>query len=364
MWSDPNVTQLLQILENQNNLPGNSGGPATTVMQRAGLLRRLRFYFQEKIVQTAATGAPAISVYGPLGGMINRLSVVANGQIPLFDCSGFGTLIYNEIQNKDGSMLAPSTYLSGMGIAQGDTALCQYTTPGTGAQNYTVAMPIEILFGLPVNIRQQVTELGLWLLQGQAIDLAVTVQWNPVAPTTATQNAPYSGGTGLVATATLADSYAKIERELYELPNQQGDYPNLAWAHQVQEFVNPFTGSVSIFNLPKAGLLLRGIVINLDSNGNPVSYTDVNNLQWIYGANTTPIARPGVFVAQEYEQDYNRYIPKGALVLDFYKWGDAGLKLVKNTEALANLRIQTNFTNTSSGTQLVILDRLVPVMTQ
>lgn len=363
MWSDPNVTQLLQILENQNNLPSASGGLQTTIMQRAGLLKKLRFLFNESLAQSAATAAPSVSVYGPLGGIINRLSIVANGQIPLYDVSGLGSTIYNEIQNRDGSILDLPAAISGLGIAT-DTAITTYTAPATGVTTYTVTFPFEVSFALPVNIRQAVTELGLWLLQGQAIDLGVTINWNPTYVAAATQNAPYSGGTGVTITPTLASCYAKIERELYELPNSQADYPNLAWAHQIQEYTNPFTANTAIFNLPKAGLLLRAIMINLDGSGNPVSYTDVNNLQWIYGANTTPIARPGVFVTHEFQQDYNRLPPKGTLVLDFYKWGDQGLKLVKNTESLANLRIQTNFTSTTSGTQLVILDRLVPVMTQ
>lgn len=364
MWSDPNVTQILQIQEAQNNMPA-AGGIVPTVMQRAGLLRKLRMLTTETLAQSAATTAPSISVYGPLGAMINRFSVVANGQIPLYDVSGFGSWIFNEVTHQNGGDAAPTVYLSAMGFAQGDTALAAYTAPGPGAQTYVVTWPWTIEFALPVNIRQQVTELGLWLLQGQAIDLSVSINWNPpFNAAAATPNSPYSGGVALAGTPTLASCYTKIERELYELPNAPADYPNLAWAHQVQEYPQPFTGNVSIFNLPKAGLLLRAIIINLDSSGNPVSYTDVANLQWIYGANTTPIARSGTFIAMEWAHEYQRAIPKGALYLDFYKWGDTGLKLVKNTEALANLRIQTNFTATSSGTQLIILDRLVPVMTQ
>ena len=182
--------------------------------------------------------------------------------------------------------------------------------------------------------------------------------------TSASKTSPWSGGTGITAAPVLANSMIQVERELYELPADPANFPNLRWAHQVIEFSNPFTGNYSNFPIPKAGLLLRAVVINYDFSGNLVDASDISSLNFTYGANTRPISRPGWALTEEYLQDYNRLPPKGVALLDFYKWGDQGLKLIKNTEALANLRLETNFTATASGTQSVILDRLVPVMTQ
>jgi hypothetical protein len=69
-------------------------------------------------------------------------------------------------------------------------------------------------------------------------------------------------------------------------------------------------------------------------------------------------------MAQEYLQDYGRMPPKGVVVNDFYKWGLETLKLAKDTESLANFRIEGEFSSTSSGKALIIADTLQRVLRQ
>jgi len=198
-------------------------------------------------------------------------------------------------------------------------------------------------------------------LQNQAIDVGITCNFNALQTTAASNDVPWSGVV-LTGTPTLADCYVNIERELYNLPNDSKSYPNMMWAHQIIEFVSPFTGKFSRFSIPRAGLLLRVILITLDAaSGAAVENTDILNLAYIYGSNETPISRPGWALNMEFLQDYNRMPPKGVVVLDFYKFGDNGLKLVKSTEDLANLRVETTFSSTATGSQRIILDRLIPV---
>lgn len=356
-WGDPGVSELNQLAETSILYPSASGGSKTQTLQRAGLLRRIRFYAKAKLNVSVYTAAPARSAYG-LGGFLSRIRVNANGKIPLMDLSGYGAMVYNEIQNRDGTPLAPPAYDSTAGVVAA-AALAQYDAiSATGDKVFK--FPFELQFALPVDIQQRVNELGLWLLQNQAIDVGVEAQFNPLYAAAATPNALWSGGT-LTAAAVVADSLLEIEREFYSLPNDAKDYPDLRWVHQVVEYEHPFSGSFSRVAIPRAGLLLRAVVCNLDSNGAPVEYTDVDSLSWIYGSNETPIQRKGWAMAQEYLQDYSRMAPKGVNVLDFYKWGWEGLKTVKDTETLANLRLETKFTATTAGTQKIILDTLVPV---
>jgi len=212
---------------------------------------------------------------------------------------------------------------------------------------------------LPMTIRGQQQEIGLWMLQNQAIDVNVNVFFNPLYAAVATNDSVWSGGTLTAALDTASE--LQLERELYDVPTDPKNFPRLDWAHQIIEYSVPFTGSFSRFNIPRSGLILRMLVINLDSSGNPVEYSDVTSLSWIYGANRSPIVRTGDKIVSEYLQDYNRQPPKGTLVLDFYKWGENGLKLVKDSEVLANLRGETRFATTTTGTQKIIIDRLYPV---
>lgn len=357
-WGDPGVSELLQLSETAITYPSASGGNTTRTLQRAGLLKRLRFIANARTTLGGVLGTVNKSTYGPLGGLVNRIQVMANGQIPLVDLSGLGATLYNEIQNRDGSTLARPAFTSGIGLVEG---VSPTTYDAAAIATINAVYPFEFQFALPVNIKGQVTELGLWLLQNQAIDVGIQVTFNPLYSVAATNDALWSGGTP-TSTPDLANTNLQIERELYSIPNDPKDYPNLAWAHQVIEFTQPITSNFARFSIPRAGMLLRAIVHTLDSSNNAVETTDISSLSWIYGSNETPVKRVGNFLNMEYFQDYGRNAPKGTAVLDFYKWGDQGLKLVKSTEDLANLRIETNYATTATGTQRVILDRLVPVV--
>ena len=362
VWGDPGVTELLALQESPIAYPGAAGGPATRTLQRAGLLKRLRFLAQYHLnVTVHAGGAETLSPFGPLGSWVNSISVLANGQIPLVQLSGLGAAVYNEVQNRDGSVVAYPAY-GAVSLLPTSATLVKHDAIGAAAVgDFYGQYPFEFQFALPFNISQSMQELGLWLLQNQAIDVSITMNFNALQTTAASNDIPWSGVV-LTGTPTLADCQVLIERELYNIPNQPKSYPNMMWAHQIIEFVVPFSAKFSRFSIPRAGLLLRAIVINLDAaSGALIENTDVLNMAYIYGSNETPIARPGWAWNSEFLMDYNRMPPKGCIVLDFYKFGDNGLKLVKSTEDLANLRIETTFAAATTGSQRIILDRLIPV---
>lgn len=359
-WGDPGVTERQLVLETPVSTPGQSGGRVTQILQRAGFLERLRFNLTAEFDQTAATGAPSKSAKGVLGSVIDRIILQANGMLPLVDLSGLMAMMYNEITNRDGSPLAPVTYQSDMNIS-GAAVLAAYPAPATGATNYIAKQPFEFQMAVPLTVNQQKVEWGLWLLQNQTVDLALQVSWNALSNASASIDALYSGGTGLTGTANLANTKLDIERSLYTVPAKSSDYPDINWAHQIIEFTQPIVSNFARFDIPKAGILLRALIYTEDSSGNPVEYTDIKDMSWVYGANASPIKRTGAFLTHEFLHDYDRYPPKGLAVLDFYKWGGDGLKLVKSTQDLANLRLETNYTSTSTGKQRIVLDRMVPI---
>lgn len=359
-WGDPGVTERQLVLETPISSPGQNGGRVTQILQRAGFLERLRMNLFAEFVQTAGTGAPSKSVKSVLGSVVDRIVLQANGMLPLVDLSGLTAMLYNEITNRDGSPLAPVAYQSDMNISAAQV-LAAYPAPGTGAQTYSAKQPFEFQMAVPLVVNQQKVEWGLWLLQNQTVDLALQVSWNALYSAAASVDALYSGGTGVTGSTTLANTRVDIERSLYTVPAKPSDYPDINWAHQIIEFTQPIVSSFARFDVPKAGILLRAMVYTEDSNGAPVEYTDIKDLSWVYGANAAPIKRTGAFLTNEFLHDYDRYPPKGVTVLDFYKWGGDGLKLVKSTQDLANLRIETNYSATSSGRQRIVLDRMVPI---
>lgn len=358
VWGDPGISEVLQLPENTINMPASTGGRFTRSIQRAGLLKTLRFYLTQTGVVTGYSVAPSKSVLGVLGANVDRIQVSANGQTALYSLSGLMAQVYNEIQNRDGSVLANAAYQSGTGMVAG-AQLQNYDAIGANG-TFTAKFPFEFRFGLPLLIEQQISELGLWLLQNQSVDLNIDITFNNPYSAAASVYALWSGGT-LTYTPTLASSTLQIERELYTIPDDPDTYPNLQWAHQVIEYSVPITGGRATFPLPRAGVLLRAAVMNLDANDAPVEITDVSELAWQYGGNEKPVSRAGWSLAEEWLMDYGRMAPKGVGLLDFYKWGGDGLKFVKNTEDLANLQLNTTFTATTTGTQRILIDRLMPV---
>lgn len=359
MWGDPLVSEVMQLAETAIQYPSASGGLATRTLSRAGFLNRLRFQLTDVLSVSAYTSGSQKSAYGVIGSTINRFRVNANGNIPLVDVSGNGLTMINDICNRDGSSLAPVAYDTTNDNVTAALSLKQYDAiSSTGTK--TAKAPFEIPFGLPVTIKQQMMEYGLWLLQNQGLDVTIEVNFNALYSAAASINSPWSGGT-LTATADTSNSKLEIERELYSIPADDQQYPDLTWAHQFIELSAPIAGNQAIFNMPRAGWLLRAMVMTLDSSGNPVEYTDLASQKFIYGAAENPIFRKGSFMCQEFLQDYGHYPPKGVTVLDFYKFGWGGFKFAKNTEDLANLRIESNYTSTTTGTQLIVLERLVPI---
>jgi hypothetical protein len=360
-WGDYGSTEVMQLLEDDIVTPGESGGQKTVTLQKAGYVKKMRMRASAVYVQTASTAAPSKSVRGPLGAFINRIRVVAGGKQPLVDLLGRQAQDYNEVQNRDGSMLANPTFDSVSNVSAGK-ALLDYTTPGTGAQTYTVNFPFEIGFAIPVFVQGVANELGLFLLQQDAFSVGIEVLFNAVYKATADRDALYSGGTAVAGSTTIASTKLAIERELYALPQSDENRPDEAWAHTVLGYDQAITGKKAKVNMPQTGLILRFIGRVEDANGDPVDWDDIVSVDVKYGAMTTPISRPGWALATEYVQDYGRFPPKGVFVLDFYKWGLDTMKLLKDSDSLANFTVTVNLSTTSTGTLLYTLDTLIQVL--
>lgn len=358
-WGDPLVSELQQLAEVTIAYPSATGGLATRTLSRAGFLNRLRFYLQLLLNVSAYTSGSQKSPYGVIGSSINRLRVTANGNVPLADLSGLGLTMVNDVANRDGSSLAPVAYDTTLDNVTAAASLKAYDAiSATGNKN--AKAPFEIPFGLPMTVKQQVMEYGLWLLQNQAIDVSVECNFNPLYSTAASNNSPWSAGT-LTAAADTANSKLEIEREIYSVPPDSRDYPDTMWAHQWIEQQVPIAGNLATFYMPRAGWLLRAILLTLDSSGNPVEYTDLSQCKFTYGANEAPIVRKGTWLTQEFLQDYGHYPLKGMQTLDFYKAGWQGFKFAKNTEDLANLRIENTYASTTTGTLIIVMERLIPI---
>ncbi|WP_322510720.1 hypothetical protein [Chloroflexus sp.] len=347
--------QIISVIESPILIPSLSGGRQTVPLRRAGFLKKLRFHYTATLNVTAFTSAPSRSAFGVLGGGISRLRVEANGKIPLFDLTGKGLVVWTEIQNRDGTLLTlPSAKAQTYPLAADFTSYPAISGTGT----VTVTDATELNFMIPVYVRGILTELGLVLLQNEALDIGVEVVFNPLYSPTVTNDALYSGGTLTVSMGT--PSQLEVERESYTVPSNPRDFPDTRWVHQVLEFNQPISGGFFRFEVPRAGLLLRAVIRIEDAAGAPVELAGSDRFRVIYGANEVVVDRFYRHIRPEYVFDYSRLPPRGVAVIDFYKWGFETLRLAKNTEVLANLAIEG--TVASGAMAMITLERLMPVV--
>jgi len=373
-WHLPGVTEVNFLQDTVMTIPaaGGAGTPIVSI-QQAGFLSKLRCYLQAQVSQSAGTGAPSKSTYGPLGGSVKRLQATVAGRKPFFSLSGLGLTFYNEVANPDGSILAPAAYLAAAGdVAMAEARhLTEHDAGGTAAQTYDVRSPFELPFGLPVWMARLVgmgkdyipvetkEEVGLWYLQERKTSLTIDADFYP-AFVAAGPKAPYNAGTAVVALWSATVNALRFERELYDVPPDLKAWPDQAFVHQVVEYEAAISGKAFHSPIPQVGSLMRAIFVLLDASDLLVEWDDLQILSMTYGANDKPIDRPGWGFVNDYVLDYGRYPPKGVVVMDFYKAGREAARLARDTDRVANLSFDGLFSATTTGKVLIILESLVP----
>jgi len=371
-WHLPGVTELNQLVEDSILIQPAGGAGNIVAVQEAGFINKLNGYLEAQVLQTVAAVAPAKSIYGPLGGTLRRLQVSVAGRKPFFDLSGLGLAYYNEVANPDASVMAPPAFLAAANeevIVEG-THLTAHTAGAAGVQTYNLRRPFELNFGIPVWMTRLLAmgkdyipvmseeEVGLWYLQERKTKLNIEADFYP-SSVAAGPLAPYFGA-GVTSTYSPTVNHLRFERELFSVPPDTDAWPDQGYVHQVIEYTTPIAGNTFDFPIPQVGSLLRAMFIPLDANGLQVQWTDLTHLRMRYGASDTPIDRPGWALVSDYEHDYGRYPPTGLVVLDFYKEGLRAARLARDTDRVANLAFQGDFTATATGQVRIILESLVP----
>jgi hypothetical protein len=411
MWGDPGVTELQMLRDASFALsafgitPAN-GGQGPVVLQHVGLLRRLalKAHIPVNIITGVLSPAGTLDVNGPWN-LINQFRADVNGIAPLYVTSGWGAYLISFFSNPfgvvDNQTLAQSTSVA---LAEGDLAAgtaaannipsgvygfpaSQAGTPSpSGFYNAVATTPtavaspsFSLLFVtdlpyimdmiLPGQTLSTPTELGLWLLQNQTVDMVLTFAFS--ALTSATPGStPYQGALP-VANLQYGSATIDIEREFYRIPSDPSNMPILAWAHQWVETYVPFSGNALDLFISRAGILLRCIAYIFDATTNDgILPNKITQMTFVYGANETPMIIDPVLMRRRQVRDYGRQMPKGAYVFDWPRWDNSpftftqSFKLMYNTEAIVNQRVHFDF-----GAALAVnsycrflVERLIPIV--
>lgn len=373
MWGDPGVTELQILKDNSIALSGINVTPTTTgqgilTLQHVGLLRRLRLRLNFPFSVTGYTTPPTLDVNGPWN-IINTLRADVNGIAPLYVVSGIGAYMisllstpFATVDSQTGAIATDASVLTDV-----------FAFPSVGAAGpFTATAMLDLPFTVDISLPGQQlnlpTELGLWLLQNQTVDMVLTVNFNALQGANPTVQ-PYQGGTG--STYAYTGASIDIEREFYRIPSDPANMPVLAWAHQWVETVVPFQGTSLDLPISRAGIVLRALAYVVDGATNDGALSSkFTGMSYVYGANETPIIVDPGFMRARQLRDYGRLFPRGAFLFDWYKWGGTpsqmvgSFKLTYNTEAIVNQRIHFDFASSmAAGSQVrFLVERLIPIV--
>lgn len=275
-------------------------------LPKVGLLSRLFLTVKGTMTVTPGTGSATLGERKAFN-MIKRIRLIANSGASIFDVSGYGTYLINNVLRK-------ANEIKDSVVDEGIDAEVYGAGVASGANAWKFGLEIPIA----INERDPI---GLVLLQNNATQLTLEIEFNPVYGANAVI-AP------IVVTGDAVASFAGnvgVMMEYFTVPRTKEDYPALNVVHQWLEQQDAIA-SAGAWN--KA--LLRGNtymrMIHYVTLNNALNTTDVDKLRVLYNQSEVPYTidkLPQLFLQRS---RYGKDLPKGTFVHDWYmSSGQVGL---------------------------------------
>lgn len=356
-WGSPLVTR--RRIQPDQTL-NYSSGTVTQSLQHVGMLKGITFGYNATYVYTKGTGGSTQDQQGPFNA-VGNFNLKVNGIGTFLDSSAWNLYLYDLVHfARTNNGFDPSS-TENANILQSSTATSVFSFPAVPGASGNITILWQLRFPFTVEIAN-VKEVGLFVLQNDEINLAVTPSFNATAGGATKLAQPYitaGGDTFALGTPTL-----NLTREFYGVPGNKSDYPVVGWFHQVTTTRFAMTTNQTDCPINKGGVILRVIYQCIDgSTPSLMSNANISRLQWLYGSNDTPYDESITDVLYRQRMDYGHDLPQGAMVHDF--WGHGGLTMrdTFDTQRFQNLRgrIQTPTTPNAGSYVDVTVERLIPI---
>jgi hypothetical protein len=288
--------------QNITSLPSQTiteGGRLYFRLPKVGLLSKLILTIQATIDNTAGTGHATQSERGPWN-LIKRIKLVANSGASIYDVSGYGTYVINNLLKKAS---APN-----ISVIDRTLAASTYSFPATDGDG-TMLFNLEI----PIAINDR-DPIGLLLLQNNATEMVLEVEFNSAGGANAVV-APYV----LTGTATSAFSAGTcgVAMEYFTVPRRAEDYPALNVIHQWLEQQDTVTGTGAFTKSLLRGNTYMRLAHYLTLNS-ALDQADVDKLRILYNQSEVPYTIDRVPQLFLQKMRYGMDLPKGTFVHDWY----------------------------------------------
>ena len=295
-----------QNLKPMGAMPFLAGGNQTQTLPRVGYLARLYVHVSLVTTVTVGTGTAAVSTKGPWN-YINRVRLRANTVTDIFNTTGYGAFLMHDISN----------------IARTPEASIGRSVAGVSPQVFSNgaangANAVEFGFTIPVALNDR-DNAGMILLQMETITAQLSFDW--AQPYGLTNESPVVV-TGNATASTVGNAYAMME--LFSIPSQEADLPDLRTVHQVIETSYPVfgVGADTVVNLMRANLYLR--VLHYVTLNGALDTSFMDRMQLRYNNAETPYDLTRSMALQIQRARYGDDLPAGTYVFDMFYQGLPG----------------------------------------
>lgn len=357
-WGSPDVTRRRIQADSSINY---STGVSTLSLQHVGMIKSLLLRLNAVIAYTKSSGGSTQDAQGPWN-LVPSITMSVNGIGTFLNASLWQLYLYNLVHYARQGGFDPASS-DNTGILQTQTASNLFAFPSVPGSTGNITVLGQLYFPFTVELAG-VKEIGLWTLQNDEVNLALTPTWNSVGASATALTGPYDIAGGDTFSITSASTSLDVVREFYAVPANKSDYPITGWFHQLVSQRVSMTSTQTEFAIPKGGIILRGIYQLVDgSTPSLMSNSNVSSLQWVYGSNEIPFDEKAKDVLVRQRRMYGHDLPIGVYTHDF--WGMAGqtLKDCYDTEKYQNLRVRINTPSTPSAGSYadILIERLIPI---
>lgn len=321
--------------QNFTELPAQSyvaGGRLYFPLPKAGLLSRLFVKLVGTMTVTLGTGTATVSEK-PYN-LIKRIRLIANSGTAIYDVSGYGTYLINNLlrsnQSPDKSVYDRG-YLSEV-----------YNCPvADGANAWKMALELPIA----MNVRDPI---GLIMLQNDSTNLTLEIEFN--SEYGLLNNDIYS----IVVTGNTTASFSGkvgVMMEYFNVPKDKNDYPPLNMIHQWLENRDALPGTGAFVKQLQRGNIYQRIIHAIQL-GNLLDTIDVDKFRILYNQSEVPYTVDKLSQLFLQRSRYGMDLPKGCFVHDFtYSTGEVGLGNARDYINSANVtELQSEVTINSAAT--------------
>jgi hypothetical protein len=286
----------------QNTIPFVDSAPQFITLPQVGLLAKIRLLVSGTTTTAAASSATRKAYIPAPFSIVRRLILRSSEGADIYNTSGWGNYLFNRTNKfmgdyavNDNSLVIPT--------APTPDPFPRYFSDG-GDLGASATTNWRFMLSIPVSLGPR-SLTGLLMMQNPGVQFQLEIQWGTVTDLYTT-----------TGTVTLTNVQAIPEIEIFHLPENFDDDPDLGFARNIIEELTPFTNTGDVPYVAPLSHIYMKLLHMVENNSLPIDMSKVNTLKLQYAQ--TQVAynmKPDIHLWRQ-RQRYGMDLPPGLYVHD------------------------------------------------